>query len=424
MRQPVVVLVAVMACCACSDPDSGNSSGPVEWVGTVTTEGDLTTVVNTSGSVWGAGAVLIEEASIGVLEGPDEYMLGGVSSIAYDGERIFVADRQVPAVRIYTRDGTYQQDLGGVGEGPGEYQLPASVVVANDGRILVRDDRGRRILVFGSDGEYLEAYRLEGGLQTGTPMQLSPDGTPYTIVIVETLENDPSRLWILGMQAHGPDGPYGEPIIPPTQKISEGVLVARREGATSMNSVPFWPTESWTMTPTLDVISGVANEYRFEVRRADGSRRVVQHQSTPVDVAPDETNWYRRRATAQMRGVDPSWVWNGPEIPATKPAFSQLISSRSGEIWVLRPGPGERIDPCNEAAENSQDFAAEPCWREQNTLDVFGADGRYLGPIEVPRGMSFYPTPYIDGNVLIARVEDANGTIYVKRFRRVIRQAP
>jgi len=73
-------------------------------------------------------------------------MLGSVSSVAYDGERVIVADRQVPAVRIYDADGTYLSDLGGVGEGPGEYQSPASVVVADDGRILVRDDRGRRIL--------------------------------------------------------------------------------------------------------------------------------------------------------------------------------------------------------------------------------------------------------------------------------------
>jgi len=419
MRGTVVALTAAVVCFGCGEGGSPDSSSPSKWDGSITTEGNVTTVVNKSGSVWGSDAVLVEEASIGVLEGAEEYMLGAVSSVAYDGERIVVADRQVPAVRIYDAVGTYLSDLGGVGEGPGEYQSPASVVVANDGRILVRDDRGRRILIYAANGDYLESYRLEGGLQTGAQMQVTADGTPYTIVIVETLENDPSRLWILGMQAHGPDGPYGEPIVPPIQELSEGVLVARREGSTSMNGVPFWPTESWTMTAALDVISGVATEYRFEMRRADGSRLVVQHQSTPAAVQPDETDWYRRRATAQMRSTDPSWVWNGPEIPATKPAFARLISSRSGEIWVLRSGSGERIVPCNEDAETPQEFSAEPCWRERSTFDVFGPDGRYLGAIEVPPDMNLYPPPYVDGDTVIARVEDGYGTISVKRFRRI-----
>jgi len=419
MRGTVFVVATLLVCSACGASGAGDSPAPAEWDGTVTTAGDLTTVVNKSGSVWGGNAVLVEELSIGVLEGAEEYMLGSVSSVAYDGERVIVADRQVPAVRIYDADGTYLSDLGGVGEGPGEYQSPASVVVADDGRILVRDDRGRRILIYAANGDYLDAYRLEGGLSTGTPMQVTPDGTPYTIVIVETLENDPSRMWILGMQAHGPEGPYGEAIIPPTQEFNEGIIVARVEGSTSMNSVPFWPTESWTMTPALDVISGVATKYQFEIRRSDGTRLVVQHQATPTAVQPDEAEWYRRRATAQMRGVDPSWVWNGPEIPPTKPAFSELISSRSGEVWVLREGPGERIQPCNDDADTPGEFYAEPCWRERNTFDVFGADGRYLGAIEAPPEMSMTPPPYIDGDVVIARAEDADGTIYVKRYRRV-----
>ena len=57
--------------------------GPIEpagtdgtWVGTITTEGNLTTVVNESGSVWGGTATLVEEASIGVETGEDPYMLG------------------------------------------------------------------------------------------------------------------------------------------------------------------------------------------------------------------------------------------------------------------------------------------------------------------------------------------------------------
>ncbi len=49
-----------------SSPDTNDS-----WVGTVTTEGNVTTVINESGSLWGGTATLVEEASIGVESGGD-----------------------------------------------------------------------------------------------------------------------------------------------------------------------------------------------------------------------------------------------------------------------------------------------------------------------------------------------------------------
>ena len=50
---------------ACATQEDANGA----WVGTTTTEGNVTTVVNESGSVWGGTATLVEEASIGVESG-------------------------------------------------------------------------------------------------------------------------------------------------------------------------------------------------------------------------------------------------------------------------------------------------------------------------------------------------------------------
>ena len=64
MRRGILVTALILAV-ACS-PESPDSSGDGTWVGTITTEGNVTTVVNESGSVWGGTATLVEEASIGV----------------------------------------------------------------------------------------------------------------------------------------------------------------------------------------------------------------------------------------------------------------------------------------------------------------------------------------------------------------------
>jgi hypothetical protein len=67
-RLLLATTVLVAAACAPGTPVA-DSDGT--WVGAITTEGDVTTVINESGSVWGGSALLVEEASIGVDAGED-----------------------------------------------------------------------------------------------------------------------------------------------------------------------------------------------------------------------------------------------------------------------------------------------------------------------------------------------------------------
>jgi hypothetical protein len=86
MSTVILSLLAGIACAAPSPAPASGADGP--WIGTITAEGDVTTVVNESGSVWGGAATLVEEASIGVDVGAPEYMLAGPASVTADDERI------------------------------------------------------------------------------------------------------------------------------------------------------------------------------------------------------------------------------------------------------------------------------------------------------------------------------------------------
>ena len=91
-------LIATVTVAACQ-----NASGrgdDLRWEAVVDTVGDTITVRTVAGSVWGDTAELEPEMSIGVLDGPDEYMLGRVRSLALapTGD-IYLADQQVPVVR-------------------------------------------------------------------------------------------------------------------------------------------------------------------------------------------------------------------------------------------------------------------------------------------------------------------------------------
>jgi len=83
-----ILMLAVLAT-ACG-PQESSPEADTTWVGTITTEGDVTTVINESGSVWGGTARLVEEASIGVESGPEEHMLGQITALYATDDEIYV----------------------------------------------------------------------------------------------------------------------------------------------------------------------------------------------------------------------------------------------------------------------------------------------------------------------------------------------
>lgn len=119
-------VVVALAAAACSPPD-GSSDSAGTWVGTISSEGNVTIVANEDGSVWDGPATLIEEASIGVEAGADPYMFGHLAGVVAADQRIYVLDGQVPALRICDFDGRHVADIGGIGgigSGPGEFREP------------------------------------------------------------------------------------------------------------------------------------------------------------------------------------------------------------------------------------------------------------------------------------------------------------
>ncbi len=95
LRSIVAVSVVALAVVACG-PQEGGPAVDGTWVGTIATQGNVTTVVNESGSVWGGTATLVEEASIGVEAGAAEYMFGEIAAVYASAERIYLADAQIP----------------------------------------------------------------------------------------------------------------------------------------------------------------------------------------------------------------------------------------------------------------------------------------------------------------------------------------
>jgi len=418
-RPGLTALLAALAVAAC-----GPSAAPDEvdsvWVGTITTEGNVTTVINESGSVWGGTARLVEEASIGVDAGPDEYMFGTIGSVSAANGRIYLVDSQVPAVRVYDLDGSFVGNIGGQGQGPGEYEGPALVTAHLSGRVFVYDSPSRRINVYTAAGEPVDTWPLSISRCCAWPIfALGPDALWVHFRGRVEDPNDPRDVRF-GVQSLGPAGLQG-----PVTWVPDLLDLGRQRPALQFEGRPYALKVVWNAAPDGAVLYGVPDRYRFELLRADGTRLVVERHEEPVPLPAEQREWQRQFAVAFEREYnDPEFSWDGADMPRNKPAYTSLGPTLSGEIWVRREGLSQRVPDCveNPIEAGYRATLANQCWRADSILDVFSADGRYLGELEVPPGMSAAAgsTTFVDTPMVIARVDDEAGTIMVKRYRLVL----
>ena len=111
-------------------------------------------------------------------EGPDTFAGPCDVAVAANGD-IFVADGHVNARIVkFSKDGTFIKAWGKKGSGPGEFNLPHTLVIDSRGRLLVGDRSNNRIQIFDQDGTFLDQWT-----QFGTPsgMFITPDDTLYVV---------------------------------------------------------------------------------------------------------------------------------------------------------------------------------------------------------------------------------------------------
>lgn len=108
-RASMLVVTALLS--ACSGGEDGSNGVEAGLLVERSMDGDTAVVQVLAGSTWGAEAELVPEVTIGVLEGDDRYIFGGIRSLAVDGTgRIFVMDGQLTALRVYDPDGNWIDD--------------------------------------------------------------------------------------------------------------------------------------------------------------------------------------------------------------------------------------------------------------------------------------------------------------------------
>lgn len=413
--------MAVCLCMALAACDAASPDGRVQVERD--TVGDTVIVRTLAGSQWGPGAALEPELTIGAFEGEDHFMFGQVRSLAVgpDGA-IYVMDGQVPALRKYAPDGRYLATFGREGGGPGEYKSPDGGLVAlDDGRVILRDPGNARLQVYAATGEPLATWPIRGGFSTSSPMVADTARSVYTQVLLDPEAGVTD--WRMGMAAYSTeDGAPGDTLAAPVYDYEAPRIIATLSSgdgrsSTSVNTVPFSPRSSWSLSPFGYMVAGLSTRYAVDQYLPDGTVLRIERVAEPVPVQSDEKANAQEQATWNMRRTQPDWKWSGPGIPDTKPAFRDIHAGLDGRIWVLVHQPGERTP------EDEMDPATGPedrpvaRWQEPAAFDVFEPDGSYLGRVTAPTGFSIYPSPVFRGDHVWAVVRDELDVQYITRFR-------
>ncbi|MCH7606037.1 MAG: hypothetical protein IH962_02675 [Chloroflexi bacterium] len=113
-------------------------------------------------------------------------------AVAPNGD-IYVSDGYGNScVHRFTPDGAHIASFGEPGSGPGQFRVPHSVRVAQDGRVYVCDRENHRVQVFSADGEFLDQWT-----DFKSPMGIHIDAN-QTVYVTDQVP----RLSILDLDGH------------------------------------------------------------------------------------------------------------------------------------------------------------------------------------------------------------------------------
>jgi hypothetical protein len=375
------------------------SAGGSEGTNTVRDSAGIT-IVETHSAAWGPGEEWRLADGPGTVIGgsdeePGQVLFQANSAFRLPDGRIVVGDNGTSEIRFFDERGGFLEAVGGKGEGPGEFRMLELVARYGSDSIIAWDRRGRRISVFDRDGNFSRTTTPNGmGYQAKL---FFPDGT--------LLASDMRTLY---------PGPGAELPLDAVVRRTREFGRFGTDGAEWGTLGTFPDDENWS---SYDVDHPHVQWYLF------GKRTVMAGTGSTLWVGTGEAyelrgydrdgNWVKSIRNAayeprRTRGSDlanrvaeleAGWddanlhmaaVFQGQNPPEFIAPYDDLVADIQNHLWVRRyQRPGE---PCD-------------------TWDVFDPDGRMLGSVEVPYGLTVLDigADYVLGSALdelqIERIE-------------------
>jgi hypothetical protein len=364
-------------------------------------------VVENYQASWAAGRGWRLESApsieIGVEEGEAPYQLYRVLDAARlsDGT-ILVSNSGSGELRSFDPAGSFIRSIARHGAGPGEFdQFSAMRICVLPGdRIAVEDGANGRMNIYSTAGEFVNTVTIEarpdrrpprvtdcfadGSWLAMVPAQAALQGNPGE-VIQTTYEYDRYR----------DDGTFMATL---TKQAS------RPRYINQIGSIIHYPFIPLTTTPSVAaagdrVFIGAGQSAEIEARGIDGVlHALIRWPAAGRQRSMDLYERYKSEALAEIQDPEQRrryarlYEQNLP-LPDSTPAFQGMLGDTEGNLWVERYRlPWERV----------------PLW------EVFNADGRWLGTVELPGRFTAFQ---IGPDFVLGRHADELGVERVRLYR-------
>jgi hypothetical protein len=369
-----------------------------EWLGTIDTLSNGAVLVrNPDVGLWDSvsGWTMEIETQIGPSDdGPSAF--GFVRDFDADpAGRIYVLDGQANEIRMFNPDGGFLRSFGRSGEGPGEFQRAAGLVVRSNGTTLVADPMLGRYTLFDSTGTVLRT--ASPGVVISSwylvfpwPGAIDSLGNVYDF----TGTSDGPRLLRFGIES--PESQVRDTIAVPALGSTE-LLLKDGQGRVRASMPAPYATQILTyVDPTGFLWLGDNAEYRIVKRSFTGDTvQIIERSYRREPITQAEIDSAMAPAATFLANGGTA---DGPPRPEHKPAYRWFIADDQGYLWIS---------------------GFERRRSTGTVLDVFDPSGKYLGAVDTGIQIDDTNPPVVRNNRLYAAVKDAQDVQYVVAVRIV-----
>lgn len=276
------------------------------------------------------------------LNAPVETSFELISDLAVVGSgSVAVVDNRGGRIGLFAPDGTWRRDVGGRGEGPGEFVSPLRVDVSDDS-LFVWDARLRRLSAYTSDGEFAGSWPIAEKSHAG---RLAVVGGAVVDEVEWGQLHDPAPA-AGALLRRNRSGAIEDTLVGPYRVPEYGWKVAneatgagRMINPPALEVGPAWTTAGsslYVLFPRRSevvVLSASDGEVRERLSLPSSARR-----ATPED---------RRRFVAGVVdrfGGDATAVEEGTTFADTVPAYAGLLVDDDERVWVSDHDPAAFLD--------------------------------------------------------------------------------
>lgn len=359
------------------------------------------------GDGWSASRAwrLERDLVVGEVEGPLAF--GRVADVApRSAGGFWVVDALAARVRGFDAEGREVLALGGRGDGPGELRGPVGVVETDDGRLAVLEAFPPRISWFTPDGR--PSGRTRPGMPEGgtgvafAEWAVTADGTPFADLFAMPRAAGESEVRHILLRLAGPGRASSAADTLLTWTVAAPIPVPG-------GPIPVLPTRpSWTVASDGTVSWTPGTPYEVRVLSPDG--RPVRILRRPVEAAAISPGLREHLAGEIRRSLADGGGGAAPDGFLERLSFPERLP-HVARLWASRPDGALRVARYTASAVREG---------RPTAVDVFSADGGFLGEMPIPEGLA--PRTFTPEAVYGVWTDDL-GVSYAARYR-IVRPGP